>query len=164
MPGGECSPCAAMGQHTYNQGLCSCQWAHSCSGLLLPTLAPTTMCVSANSSCSRLLLPPAAEYVHTTVCGHHCCLPWSLAAGPRRVVENPNSPCSQCRSRAVPVKAHTVVSAVDSHGLSRRGIMPTPLSARPSATQTRNWCPVSLDPESQCTSAYHYMQVKLFPY
>ena len=44
----------------------------------------------------HLQLGPAAEGAHTTCSSHHCCRPWSPAAGPGRAAEDPNSPCSHC--------------------------------------------------------------------
>lgn len=68
--------CTAMGEHTNNQSLCSCWWACHWPQLLLPSLAPITMCMSASRSfrwppkwlCAHLKTPTAlaAKGLQTT--------------------------------------------------------------------------------------------------
>lgn len=57
---------------------------------------PPTPCVFAVTPCHcrRQQRAPAAACVHRS--SHHCCLPWSTAAGSGDTAEDPNSPCSLC--------------------------------------------------------------------
>lgn len=95
------------------------QCTHSILWPLLPTLAPTTICVIATSLChslyKHLQLAPASECLYTSGSSHYCYLPWSLAA------EDPNSSYSICGPPAVPTKDHTVFDAADRSDLSWQG-------------------------------------------
>lgn len=126
-PGGSC---IATGQHTESQGPTTA--SEPTAGLKPYCLPPPHMCLHLASATTQA---PGSSV-------HHCCLPWSLATGPRGATEDPSRSCSNCSPpytlQCFP-RTTTVVYVVASHSLSQRDMVPL---------------------QTQC----HYMPPHLVPY
>lgn len=109
----------------------------------------------------NLQLGPAAECVHTTLSGHYCCLPWSLAAGPGGTAKDPQEPL-QTRWMPTELTRHnTVGHAVDPSGWANETSCP---SVPRDGTCPMPWHPALFDLESQHTPVCPHLQMKCSPY